>query len=81
AILPGQHLEVGRERKVDERQVTEEAVGKEDVEKVLPVLVGCPVRNDEIYVEIEVTVVEKLALGRRRLTPSVSTSLPRLGPL
>ena len=69
AVLARQHLHDRRIGEVDERDVAVEAVGGEDVEEVLAVLVGGAVGDDEVHIEIDVAVVEELAAGQ----PQVDT--------
>ena len=58
AILSRQHLHERRVAEVDQRHVADHAVGGEDVEEVLAVLIERRIRHDQVDVEIEVAVVQ-----------------------
>ena len=80
-VLARQHLHDGSIGDVDQWHVAEESVGVEDVEEQLAARIEGRVRYDQVHVEVELPESSRLPLGSRRLTPSLSSSLPRSRPL
>ena len=56
AVLARQDLHEWRIGKVHQRHIADEPIRRENVEEILPLGVGCSIRDDEIHVEIGIAV-------------------------
>ena len=79
-VLSRQHLHEGRIGEVDEWHIAEEAVGGEDVEEVLALLIERRIGHDQVDVEIEVAEVQPFAARQAQIDPVAERFVATIRP-